>query len=181
MTLTQAESENFYKLFKSVCWYVNRHEGCFPEDEDYRTAEAINPEHMEQLFSMFFEDDDLNDSYRKDNPDSFSEEELEIIFQWQNGAKGTFIVERILKKDAMLIGTGERVYQMVGLITEPDEMVYYLPMAISTTLIPYKGRIVYASTMREIPLYFGSGMKKALKNIYLEARANKKIITSLEA
>ncbi len=180
MTLTQAEAEHFYKLFKSVCWYVNQHEECFCEDADYRTAEAINPEHMESLFDLFFEDDDLNDCYRKENPDSFSDEELEIVNQWRNGVKGNFIVERILKKGAMLIGTEDRVYQMVGLITEPDEMVYFLPMAISTILLPYKGKIVYSSTFRELPLRFGGGMKKVLKNTYLDAKANNTIITSLE-
>ena len=71
-------------------------------------------------------------------------------------------------------------YGVVALF-DPFEAVVgpYLPRMIKTTLLPFKGRIVYDGLVTGYNVTFGGGIKRRLNEDYKEAKALHGIITSL--
>jgi hypothetical protein len=66
-------------------------------------------------------------------------------------------------------------------LADPFEVVMgpYLPRMFETTLLPFKGRIVYDSLLRGYNVFFGPGVKRRLNEDYKEAKARGAIITTL--
>lgn len=182
MKLPKNETDRFYRLFRNVCQFVNENEKIYPGLDDLRTAEFLNQDVMYVLSEDFFSSPELIDEYVRSNPDHLAEEELEIVESWKTNIHDRFLIERILKKGAMLIGSNEMVYQMVGLVSDPEELFGNrpLPVMIETTLIPYKGKIIYPSVLSVMPVTFGPGIRANLKEIYLDAKNHGEIITNLD-
>jgi hypothetical protein len=55
-----------------------------------------------------------------------------------------------------------------------------LPILLETVLLPFKGKFIYDGVVRPYNLYFGAGIRSGLKEEYLTAKQNGRIITSLE-
>ena len=55
----------------------------------------------------------------------------------------------------------------------------YLPVYIKTVLLPFKDKIIYDGLMQTYNIHFGGGIKRSLKETYMKAKQNGKIITSL--
>ena len=64
---------------------------------------------------------------------------------------------------------------------DPFEVVIgpYLPRMIKTTLLPFKGRIVYDGLITGYNITFGPGIKRRLNESYKEAKERSGIVTSL--
>ena len=56
-----------------------------------------------------------------------------------------------------------------------------LPVRVQTVLLPFKGQIVYDGLMSIYRIYFGSGIKASLRESYMAAKQNGRIITNLAA
>jgi hypothetical protein len=57
----------------------------------------------------------------------------------------------------------------------------YLPAYVNTVLLPFKGKITYDGLMQNHRVHFGSGIRGRLKETYLTAKQNGRIIESLDA
>lgn len=56
----------------------------------------------------------------------------------------------------------------------------YLPLYTKAVLLPFKGKIIYDGLMQSYNMSFGGGIKRSLKETYMKAKQNERIITSLE-
>jgi hypothetical protein len=103
--------------------------------------------------------------------------------QWKKVVQGKFHIERYLKKHAIFIAEDNTVYAVSGLYEGFDEMIHksYLPLLCETSLLPFKGKMVYDGLIRSYSIHFGSGIKSSLKDTYMRAKQNGKIIESFEA
>ena len=54
------------------------------------------------------------------------------------------------------------------------------PVNISTTLIPFKDKIIYDAFIQSSGVYYGQNMKAAMNEDYNKAKRNKEILTNLE-
>ena len=54
------------------------------------------------------------------------------------------------------------------------------PVNISTTLIPFKDKIIYDGFIQSSGVYYGRNMTEAMNEDYKKAKRNKEILTSLE-
>jgi hypothetical protein len=114
-----------------------------------------------------------------------SDEELEIVRSWKDFVAGDFYVERFLKKGAIFIGAEDppQVYVVLGLTESLKEMFenyYRPPILVKTVLLPFKGRIIYDGLFQTYSLYFGSGVKGNLREIYMAAKQNRRLIDTLD-
>ena len=50
---------------------------------------------------------------------------------------------------------------------------------VKTTLLPFKGRIVYDGTVENYNITFGAGVRRRFNDSYKEAKARFGIVTSL--
>ncbi|WP_339138202.1 MAG: hypothetical protein WGN25_08220 [Candidatus Electrothrix sp. GW3-4] len=114
------------------------------------------------------------------NPENFSKDELNIVAGWKEFIRGDFFIERFLKKHTIFI-LGEQVYGVHGLYDSFDEMIHrsHLPLFVNTVLLPFKGKIIYDGLLHGRNIYFGGGVKRDLKEVYMRAKQNNRIIVSL--
>jgi hypothetical protein len=135
-----------------------------------------------QVRNSLYEHPELIDAFIAENPAQLSPEELSIIQSWKNFVKSDFYIERFLKTGAICIGSGDRVYLVQGLSNSIQEVLGELPLPImvKTVLLSFKGRIVYDGLFQPYNVFFGRGIKGDLKETYLAAKQNRRIIESLE-
>ena len=181
MKLTTEEAELFFDLMWSLQFFVSTEleiatkvETCeeyilLPQEDKYAVKERI------------YEQPELIDQYVSNNPDRFNNKHLSIIKQWKNFVKDEFYIERYLKNYAIFIGD-KNVYGVLALHDGFDQIFpkSYLPAYVRTTLLPFRGRIVYDGLMQAYNVSFGGGIKRSLAETYMRAKQNKKVITTLE-
>jgi hypothetical protein len=56
----------------------------------------------------------------------------------------------------------------------------HLPLYVKTVLLPFQGKIVCDGLFEIYNLYFGGGIKRSLKETYMRAKQNHRIIDTLE-
>ncbi len=135
-----------------------------------------------EVRDALYENIELLDSFVKENPASLSSEELGIVSSWRDFVKGTFYVFRYLKSHTIFLNSESppKAYGVLGITDAFDEIFDGVaPIMVETTLLPFKGRIIYDGLMQAYPLLFGGGIRRSINESYREAKARFGVITSL--
>jgi hypothetical protein len=180
MKVTAEDSDLIYKLIFSLQIYVN---GKLELIEGISTPEQIRDLSNEDkliLRDAVYENINLIDDYVTDNPDQLSTNELDIVTGWKEFVKGEFYIERHLKSYSIFL-SDEKAYGVLAIRDNFD--VFYpkshLPAMVKTVLLPFKGGIIYDGLMQGYNLHFGGGIKRDLKETYMRAKQNDRILLSL--
>lgn len=180
MKLSGRDAELFFQLMWALQFYVNQnlkiHD--IKSIEDYADSVA---DQKAEVRDALYENIELIDSFVQENPQKFSAENLAIISGWKKFIRGSFLIERLLKKYAVFIQE-DKVYGVLGFSRSFDEFGYdgNLPLYVDTVLLPFKGKIVYDGLLKFRNIRFGGGIKRRLKETYMRAKQNDRIIDSLE-
>jgi len=124
----------------------------------------------------------LIDTFVKDNPHSLDDSILADVRGWKIFLRGTFFIERDLKKYTIfLCDKGEpKAYGVLGLTDEITDLVpHELPLMVTAVLLPWRNQIVCDGLIGFNNLVLGGGIRRSLRDTYKEAKA-KGIITSLD-
>lgn len=131
-----------------------------------------------------YENIHLLDAFVAENPARLSADELAIVRSWKHFVAGRFYIERFLKKATYFITADgpATVYAVLGIQDSIKDIFAHRspPILIEAVLLPFKGRIIHDGIMLPYSIYFGSGIREELKEIYLAAKQNGRIIESLE-
>jgi hypothetical protein len=132
-----------------------------------------------------YENIELIDAFIAENPAKLTDEELAIVGSGKNYVAGDFYIERYLKKGAILIHAGEppQVYVVLGLTDSLKDMFEYYhrpPILVRTVLLPFKGHIIYDGLFQTYSIFFGGGIKGDLKETYMAAKQNQRIIETFD-
>ncbi len=121
------------------------------------------------------------DSYVEKNPQKLPADKLKIISAWKHFVQGDFYIERYLKRYAIFI-ENNTVYGVLGLQQSFDELIHRsrLPIYVQTVLLPFKGKVIYDGLFHANNIFFGGGIKKNLKESYMKAKQNNRIIESFD-
>jgi hypothetical protein len=183
MQLSLEDVDRFFRLHRSLMFYVNQTLKVI--DENVATPEAYSglpPETRVEVHKALLDHMDLIDAFADENPFHFDEADLEIVRSWKHLVSGTFYAYRQLQNYMVFLSSTEPVvaYGVVALF-DPFETVIgpYLPRMIETTLLPFKGRIVYDGLVTSYNITFGAGIKRRLNASYKEAKARHGIVASL--
>lgn len=181
MQLSEEDVKLYYKLMWSLHFFVNQQVKIHTEIEDVEDMEYADIDKKVAIRKALYENIGLIDLFIKKNPDNFSKEKLLIVAGWKNFIDGHFYVERFLKRFTVFI-QDETVYAVLGLQQPLSELIHRsrLPFYISTNLLPFKGIIIFDGLFGASNTYFGGGIKGGLKEIYMRAKQNQRIIHSLE-
>jgi hypothetical protein len=182
MKLQKEDADLFFKLMWELQFYVNQKRQILPDVDSLEDYVILSSGDKLPVRDALWENPDLIDAYVRDNPDGLPAEELDIIQKWKRFVAGTFQIFRFLKKHAIFIGEDSQVYGVLSLHDSLEEMFYGrpLPMMAKAVLLPFKGRIIYDGLLRGYNIYFGSGIRSSLKEEYMTAKQNDRIITTLE-
>jgi hypothetical protein len=154
-------------------------------DEKVATPEAysgLSPETRLKVHRTLLDHKDLIDAFAAENPFDFDEADLEIVRSWKHLVSGKFYAYRQLQNYMVFLSWTEPVvaYGVLALF-DPFETVIgpHLPRMIGTTLLPFKGRIVYDGLVSSYNIFFGAGVKRRLNESYKEDKERSGIVTSL--
>jgi hypothetical protein len=181
LQLSKQDAQLFFKLMWSLQHFVNLKLEILPEVKKLKEYQEIPLAEKVSVRDALYDNIELVDTYRAENHQGFSEGELEIIMSCKKCQHGNFFIERLLKKYAVFIG-GEEVYGVLALNESFEDVLPYvsLPYYAETVLLPFKGQIIYDGLLVGYSVTFGSGIMFDLKEIYMAAKRNGKIILSFD-
>ena len=172
MRLSEEDSKLFYKCWLPLLDYVNEQKKVNRNLHNISKATALNPKEVKEVANVLWTNTDLIDSYIAAQ-DKISDDERDLVLSWKKCVNGLFILERILKKGAMLISMDNReVYQVSGIISSWDEMLGYvrLPMIIDVTIIPFRDVIISDGLVQRYNVSVGGNMAGTFRDVYMHAR-----------
>ncbi|HET90722.1 MAG TPA: hypothetical protein ENN99_08300 [Chloroflexi bacterium] len=181
MKLATKDAELFFKLMWRLQFYVNQQHQILPNADSVEEYAAIPLQERVQVRDVLWENPGLIDVYVAENPHGLPDNELDIIRKWKRFVAGTFYIFRCLKKHTIFIGD-DQVYGVLALYDSLEEMIYgqQLPIMVKAVLLPFKGEIVYDGALTFYNVRFGGGVRSRLKEEYMAAKQNGRIITTLE-
>ena len=181
MKLKKSEIENFFKLNKSLLFYVNKEKQLIKGISSVAELRGQISEKVVKLRQMIVKDPACIDTFLKENPFNFSHEELQTIESWKKGILDTFLVVKYEKETTIFYHPKtQKCYGVLSLYDPLPQMLGpYLPIYAETWLIPFKGRIIYDGLIAPYNIMFGRGMEKSIQAEYQEAILKHGIVTSL--
>ena len=182
MRLSPADAKLFMSLMLPLQWYVNQQAQVLSEIKTFEAFCETEVEEKIQVRDYLFSHIELIDQFVQDNPNDIEEESLSIISGWKNFVREDFYIERFLKKNSIFIGASDNVYAVLGITDAPADFIdkRNLPLRIETILLPFKEKIVYDGFLRFYNIFFGSGIRSELKQVYLIAKDNGAIIQTFD-
>ena len=183
MKLENEEADLFHRLYGLLLFYVNRKHQVI-KDLCEPDLMCESPEAVNELHEKLCSDPGLIDLFVSENPFDLNDEELGIVRSWTNFVKGRFLIVAHLKNySVFMIAEGEqKVYGVLGLHDEIEDMMPpIMPMFVETTLIPFKGRIIYCGFMGAYNIRIGSSMRRSIQAEYQQSKRRFGVITSLDA
>jgi len=181
MVLPGHDAKLFFKLMLPLQAFVNIKLNLIPDCSSAEAVKNLDSKDRLRLRDALYGNIGLIDQFVKENLEGFDDEELGIVQSWSKFIAGDFYIERYLAKHAIFI-KNEEVYAVMALYDPFDFMIErgLLPAFVKTALLPFKGRIVYDGLMQTYPIHFGGGIRGNLREIYLTAKQNGRIIESLD-
>ncbi|MCI0478508.1 MAG: hypothetical protein L0Y55_19885, partial [Anaerolineales bacterium] len=127
--------------------------------------------------------DDLIARFVAENPEHLTPEKLRIVASWQYRISGDFYLMRYLTKYAVFLSAQqpEHLYGVLALYDPFDVMVrgQPLPVLFKTTLLPFKGQIIYDGLLNAYNISFGAGIRRDLNATYRRLKDMEGIIEQL--
>jgi hypothetical protein len=181
MKLIQQDANLFYTLMWSLQFFVNQRLNISPELDTLEEYETCASDVKLKVREALYEHIDLIDAFIHANPDGFSEDMLAIIASWKHFVAGDFYIERYLKKYAVFISSDDNVYAVLGIYDAFEDLFHRsrLPTYVKAVLLPFKDHIIYDGLLQGYNVFFGRGISSNLKETYMAAKQNGRIIESL--
>ena len=181
MKLSKQDAKLFFDLMWALQCFVNNKLKILTNVKSIDDYAKCSIDEKFKVREALYADIKLIDSFVQENPQNLSEDELSIVSNWKNYIEGDFHIERFLKTYTVFIKDAD-VYGVLGLCQGLNDLVHrsYLPHLVKTVLLPFKGKIVYDGVFQSYNIHFGGGIKRGLKESYMTARQNNRIIESLD-
>ncbi len=183
MNLSTEDARLFFKLFFALLAYANRTLKVVPDVSNADDIRQAGVQGAQKIRDALYKHAELLDRFVAENPDDFSPHELQIIRAWQHRVSGEFYLMRYLKKYAVFMPTkkANHLYGVLGLYDSFETVLrgQPLPVALKTTLLPFKGRIIYDGILAPYSVLFGPGIRADLDATYKQLKEKEGIIEQL--
>jgi hypothetical protein len=186
MNLSREDADLFFKLMWAVQFYINGRLKLVPNIPSADVYKTRPQEEKMKVREALYQHPEMLDDFIAENPAKLSPPELEIVSSWKRFVAGEFYILKFLKRHAIFVpakGRSTHVYAVLGLYDTIEDIFYGrpLPILVIAVLLPFKGSIVYDGLFQGYPsIFFGSGIRGNLNEIYQRAKQNGKIVESLE-
>jgi len=183
MKLSKQDTGLFFELMWPLQFFVNRQLRVLPKVSTLDAYPNCSLEEKGEVRDAMYGHVELMDGFIEENPHQFSDDKLEIIAKWKHFVADEFFIERLLKKHAIFITSDEKVYGVLALHDAFQDIFHpgQLPVRVKAVLLPFKGEIIYDGLLEIYPISFGRGISTELKEVYMAAKQNGRIIERLDA
>ncbi|MDE6788421.1 MAG: hypothetical protein K2J47_03775 [Ruminococcus sp.] len=179
MKLSKQDSDLFFDLWFSLLDYTNKKYGIDTSTKIINRKTGVNLTSAFRISDKIWEDTSVIDDYLAEN--ELPEDEQKILKSWHYRIKGTFVIERHLKKGAVIIDNEDNVYIVKGLTQSIRDLTcdFPTPVYIKGTLLPFKNVIITDGLIMPYNVIIGGNMRAELKELYMEAKRNDWIIEKM--
>lgn len=163
-------AKGFYKLYFSLLEYTNNKYHVNTNVKKIYKQEGLDPNLLNPIVEFLFKDKEkIIDAYIKDNPHSFSRDDLNKVSKFKQGIRGMFTIAKY-EEDYTAVLASDRVYMIKGLNCNIDQVIPYqdIPCIIITSLLPYDDVIVYDGMLSTFPISMGTSFNKLVEKEYEE-------------
>jgi len=183
MKLSTQEANLFFELTWALQFFANQRLKVLPSIKTLNEYIVCPTQEKVKVRDALYKSKQLIDMFVEENPQEFSQDKLLIVSNWKGYVKGDFYIERFLKKQAIFVSNDNQVYGVCGLHQGFDEMIdpADLPFLVHAVLLPFLGKIVYDGLFQAYHIQFGGGIRGNLKERYMIAKQNNRVIESFES
>ena len=169
--LPKRAADEFYNCYLGLLNYINQKYHISPKLPEFRRQEETAPELLYPIDDYLWKNKDkVIDEFIKENPYCFKEEELNIINDFKNSITSDVLIVVGYLRDYTEIFHPEtgKIYMVKGIRDNWDVLLrkYELPCIFSTTLLMFKGKIIYNSFLKQYPIDFGNNFYEQLVKEY---------------
>ena len=186
MNLASEDAQLFFKLFLNLFAYTNHQrqvvENVATVGDIHKLGKAGTASIM-KIRDALYAHPKILDQFVEENPEHFSPEELDIAASWKHHVSGEFYLMRYLKKYAVFMPSKkpDHLYGVLGLYDPIEAVVRGLPLPVllKTTLLPFKGQIIYDGLVEPYSVLFGKGIRTDLEAVFKRVKAKEGIVEQL--
>lgn len=167
--LCKRAADEYYKLYFALLEYTNNKHSIVPSLNKIYRQEGLNPKELSEIDKYLWEHRGIIDDFIKENIYNFNEEELEIINGFKNAVVGSFIIVKFDREYTEFLDDQNGILYMVkGVRADFDELIddSDLPELVTTTLLPFKGQIIFNGFFSSMPLSMGNTLLKIVDDNY---------------
>ena len=181
-TLSAEDKRTFFRLFIPLLQFTNqKYEINEYLDENLRSGHPYI-EDLKEVSDVLWQNTDTIDEFIEANEDRLSAVERTLLERWRHPVSGQFIIERHLVKGSIFIESTEANVYLVKGLTDPWSVMFANrtpPILLDTTLIPFRDCIISDGLTMVQNIYFSTEARNNFKDVYMYAKQNGKIISSL--
>ena len=184
MILPPQDGKDFFEIaLPLLAWVKKRSKKAKATLRKGHNKKRSEAEEAHILWNAIWERPNLLNQYLAQSGGVLPGETKRVLSEWRNEfVPGPFIVERYLEEGAVFISIRDgRVYLVSGITSEIEESLPgdALPRQAQTTLMPFKGHLIYDGTMETEPHPVGKEGVKTLNEVYQNAKRQGRIIRRL--
>ena len=160
--ISKNAADLYYKLYFGLLDYINHKENISPSLKKIYKQEGLNVNDLFPIDDYLWEHkDSIIDEYIKINPNNFNEEELNIINDFKKSETGMFFVVGYEREYTLFLKDG-KIFMVKGIRDDIDNILIpnNLPIIVNTTLLMFKGNIIYNSFFKQNQIAFGNNVKE---------------------
>lgn len=180
MILDEDEYKLFLKTHLSLLYFAGLKGNLVSPNTSFEEFASLSSEKKFKCREYISKNSQLLDDFLQVNSESLNDDEKSIVNNFKKKISSNFIILKCLNKHAIFL-KDDKVYAVKALGDSFYEFFNYFPVTITTTILPFKNKIIYDGFMQSptINLHFGSNMRRGFNEQYQQAKKNKTIITSM--
>lgn len=165
--LCKNAANHYYKLYLALLDYINKKYKIHPEIKKIYKQEGLDVNKLYDIDKYLWEHKEIIVDFIKDNNYKFTEEELEEVNEFKNAITSDhFVIVGFDREYTKILSDDGNLYMVKGIRTDLDKIMNSkeLPKIVSTTLLMFKGNIVFKSFFGDMDIVFGNDVKKYIVN-----------------
>lgn len=165
--LSPQDAKLFYKIYFALLEFTNNKYKIKPSLKIYNQKQ-INPLNIVDVIGKLWEEKNkIIPEFVKTNPYKFNKEELKITEEFKNGIRNMFIIAKF-ESEYTAFMTDEKIYMVKGINDNLDNVISYknLPFITITTIIPFKGYLIYDSILNSYNVNMGVSFNEIIERDY---------------
>ena len=180
MTLSENEYKEYLNTHLDVLYFSGRQKSIFPASTDFKKFLNLDLQIKFRCREALLENNDIVDEYIASNFDHLSNAQVEILAGFRKKIRSNFVILKCLKSHAIFIDTENNNFYAVNALRDPFDCFFEtFPVSITTTLIPFKDKIIYDGFFQSQGIYYGRNLTREMNEMYKTAKRSKKIISFL--
>ncbi len=165
--ISKKDVKLFYKIYFALLEFTNKKYKMNNKVKIYN-HNGINPYEIKDIVDKYWENKDtVTLEFCLANPYKFNKEELKLASEFKKGIRSMFFISRY-EVEYTAFMEKDKIYMVKGLNDNIDNIIPYkeLPYITITSIIPFKGNLVYDGMLLGIDIKMGNEFDEIIEKEY---------------